>query len=66
VGIDTAWSFMYRSKDGAEVQPTGYKSLGLEFDKDAELDDQNYKLKDGCMSETGELAVPRSYDQVYV
>jgi hypothetical protein len=51
-GIDTVWSFVYKSKDGMELKSRGLNSLGLEFDTDATLGDQNYKLKGGCIFET--------------
>ena len=52
-GLDTCWSFIYRSLNGVEIKEGGPCSLGVELDPTADhLGDMNYKLKDGFLYET--------------
>ena len=52
-GLDTHWSFIYRSLNGVEIKEGGPCSLGVELDPTADnLGDMNFGLKDGLLYET--------------
>jgi CRP-like cAMP-binding protein len=66
-GLDTLWSFIYRSKNGVEIKKEGPCSLGVELDPTADhLGDMNYKMKDGLLYETKHALqhLPDAPDQV--